>query len=117
MSEIGYLAAKFFAGGALVVAFSIVAGVLEPKRFSGIFSAAPSVLMASLVTTVLLRGTEHAAVTALGATAGGAGLIGYSLVAVLTENRLKGIAASVAPVAAWAAAAFGVYFAFLEWYA
>jgi galactitol-specific phosphotransferase system IIC component len=62
--EVAYYIGKFLAGGTLVVLFAIVSEALEPKRFAGLFSAAPSVLLASLIVTVLLEGTSPASESA-----------------------------------------------------
>jgi hypothetical protein len=35
------------AGGALVVAFALLSETLKPKRFAGLFSAAPAVALAA----------------------------------------------------------------------
>jgi len=38
-------------GGTFVVAFALVGSVVKPKRFAGLFSAAPSVAIANLLIT------------------------------------------------------------------
>ena len=45
--EVAYYLAKFLAGGALVVLFALISEMFEPKRFAGIFAAAPSILFVS----------------------------------------------------------------------
>ncbi|MHB1988001.1 MAG: DUF3147 family protein [Acidimicrobiales bacterium] len=49
MSTALLLVTKGLAGGALVVAFALIGSVVRPKRFAGLFSAAPSVAIASLL--------------------------------------------------------------------
>ena len=41
------LALKAINGGLFVVGFAVVAEVLKPSRFAGLFSAAPSIAMAT----------------------------------------------------------------------
>ncbi|MGN6867121.1 MAG: hypothetical protein ACTHMY_01835 [Solirubrobacteraceae bacterium] len=57
MHDVEILAIKGLAGGAVVVAFALLSQGLEPKRFAGLFSAAPPVvwtLVAAIVTVPLL---------------------------------------------------------------
>ena len=53
MGDIGVLALRGLAGGALVVVFALIGEVVTPKAFSGLFSAAPSVAFASLAITIV----------------------------------------------------------------
>src|SRR5215213_9417258 len=71
--EVAYYLGKFLAGGIVVVLFAVVSESFQPKRFAGLFSAAPSVLLASLIVTVLLKGTAPASLLVSGAVAGGVG--------------------------------------------
>jgi hypothetical protein len=43
---------KGLAGGIFVVAFALIGSIVKPKRLAGLFSAAPSVAIASLLITV-----------------------------------------------------------------
>ena len=52
---------RFIIGGAIVSAFAIIGDVLKPKRFAGLFGAAPSVALATLALTVMSDGTSYAA--------------------------------------------------------
>ena len=47
--------ARFLAGGILVCLFALISEVCKPKQFAGLFSAAPSVLLAGLVLTLLFK--------------------------------------------------------------
>src|ERR1700694_4831975 len=51
---------KALIGGLAVVAFSLIAQAGHPKRFAGLFSAAPSVAFASLGITVITKRAEGA---------------------------------------------------------
>ncbi len=112
--EIGYLAAKFVAGGTLVVAFALIAQFLEPKRFSGIFSAGPSVLLASLMVTLLGKGTDPVRLTVFGSIGGAAGLVAYSLTAIWSERWKKGVLGALVPLVPWFGVAAGAYFLILR---
>lgn len=54
--------ARFVAGGLLVCLFSLISQVCEPKQFAGLFSAAPSVLLAGLVLTLFIKGATSLAI-------------------------------------------------------
>src|SRR4051794_19032002 len=60
------LAVKALNGGLFVVAFALVGEVLEPKRFAGLFSAAPSVALANLSVTIIDKGPGDARQNAIG---------------------------------------------------
>ena len=103
--------AKFIAGGLLVCLFALIAEVCEPKQFAGLFSAAPSVLLAGLALTLLARNTASATQTAEGAIAGAVGMIFYCLIATRAIKRYKALAGSLIALLGWLAVAFAVFFA------
>jgi len=107
--EVAYYVLKFLAGGTLVVLFALASETFEPKRFAGLFSAAPSVLLASLIVTVLLKGTAPASLSATGAVAGATGLVAYALAAGWAVHRFKGLAGSVAALVPWVVVSLSAY--------
>src|SRR5277367_5214405 len=52
---------RFIVGGLFVSAFAALGTVLKPKSFAGLFGAAPSVALASLVLTARTNGQLYAA--------------------------------------------------------
>jgi len=54
-------AVKALAGGLLDLGFAAVSKILTPERFAGVFSAAPSVALGSLVVTLVFTGPEDIA--------------------------------------------------------
>ena len=64
--EVAYYSGKFLAAGIVVLLFAVVSESFQPKRFAGLFSAAPSILLASLIVTVLLKGTASASLLVSG---------------------------------------------------
>lgn len=101
--------ARFVAGGLLVCLFALVAEVSQPKQFAGLFSAAPSVLVAGVALTLLTKGAASAILTAEGAIAGAVGMIVYCLVAVPAIQRHKVLGGSILSLAAWFLVSFGVF--------
>src|SRR5215203_4954195 len=112
--EVAYYVLKFLAGGTLVVLFALASEAFEPKRFAGLFSAAPSVLLASLIVTVLLKGTAPASLSATGAVAGATGLVAYALAATWAVNRWKGLAGSVISLILWTVVSLAAYLVLME---
>src|SRR5205807_3388129 len=51
-------AVKAVIGGLAVLGFSVIGEAARPKRFAGLFAAAPSVALASLAITVLSKGAK-----------------------------------------------------------
>ncbi len=113
MSHVVPIALKAIAGGCLVVAFAMISDVLKPKAFSGLFSAAPSVALASLALTAALLTSQKASEAALAMMAGAAGLIAFCIVAALCEKKVGAIAGSGIAWLSWlavAALAFWIFF-------
>jgi hypothetical protein len=98
--------AKFLAGGCLVCTFALISQICQPKQFAGIFSAAPSVLLAGLAITLLTKGATPAALTAQGAIAGAIGMVFYCIVANPEIKRHKAIVGSLLSLSAWFLASF-----------
>jgi Protein of unknown function (DUF3147) len=106
---IGVYIAKFLAGGALVCIFALISEIFTPKRFAGLFSAAPSVLTAGLAVTMLTQGAAKASLQAAGAVAGAVGLIAYCLAATPAVRRFKSLGGSAVTTLLWLVVAAGAY--------
>jgi len=102
---IGVYIAKFMAGGALVCIFALISEVFAPKRFAGLFSAAPSVLTAGLAVTLLTQGAAKASLQAAGAV----GLIAYCLAATPAVRRFKSLGGSAVTTLLWLIVAASAY--------
>jgi hypothetical protein len=89
------------AGGVGVVVFALIAETLKPKDFAGIFSAGPSIALASLVVTVIMVGSAAAARSADGMVAGGLGMLVFCAFAVQAVRRKGAIRGVAFVVPAW----------------
>ena len=58
------IALRFLIGGIAVSLFALFSDLFQPKRFAGIFRAAPSVALATLTLTILSHGKVYAATEA-----------------------------------------------------
>jgi uncharacterized membrane protein (GlpM family) len=99
------LVIKGLAGGGLVVAFALLSEGLSPKRFAGLFSAAPAVALAGLTVTLVDKGSHSAHENATGMIAGGVGMLAYAAVVVQLLRRARAKPAAALALAAWTAVA------------
>jgi hypothetical protein len=102
-------AIKMAEGGLFVVAFSLMAAVLEPKRFAGLFSAAPSVTLASLSVVLMVKGRADALANLSGMIVGVLAMSAACLAGVWLVPHLGSLKASVAMSTCWGAVAFTVW--------
>jgi uncharacterized membrane protein (GlpM family) len=98
---------RFLIGGALVSVFALVGDVMRPKRFAGIFGAAPSIALATLALTVARDGRAFAAIEArsMVLTSGGFILYVYAVQRMLARGRWPTAPVSLAALVIWALAA------------
>jgi hypothetical protein len=108
LHDVLILAIKGLAGGSLVVAFALLSQGLTPKRFAGLFGAAPAVALAGLVVAILDKGRHTAHENAAGMVAGAVGMVAYATVAVPLLRRKKASTAATLALGAWALAAAAV---------
>ena len=102
---------KAVVGGLAVVAFSLVGHAGRPKRFAGLFSAAPSVAVASLAITAVGKGADATVPYAQGMVFGTAGMVAYCLVSLYLIQRLHALIGSILAWLAWLLVAGGLYLA------
>ena len=102
---------RFLVGGCIVSVFAMLADVLRPKSFAGLFGAAPSVALASLWLSVVHHGAGYAQLQSRSMLAGAAALGVYSLIVctLLMVRHWHAIPATVVCLFAW----FVVVFALL----
>lgn len=111
LSDLGVLALRGLAGGALVVVFATIGEIVSPKAFSGLFSAAPSVAVASLAITIATDGSAKAWEASVGMVVGAVGMMVCCIVAAVAIPRVKALLGSLVSWVAWGVAALGLYWA------
>ena len=111
MHDVGILALRGLAGGTLVVTFALIGEVVTPKAFSGLFSCAPSVAIASLVITVMSQSTTKARLDSIGMVVGALGMTVCCVLAAVSIPRIHAIWGSVVAWIGWGAVALGLYWA------
>jgi uncharacterized membrane protein (GlpM family) len=101
---------RFVVGGLFVSAFAVLGDVLTPKSFAGLFGAAPSVALATLILTIHSRGHDFAAAEARSMVFGAVAFFIYASVVCRIIMRYK-LAASIvasASIVIWLAVAFAL---------
>ncbi|HYX53552.1 MAG TPA: DUF3147 family protein [Candidatus Limnocylindrales bacterium] len=81
------LLARFLLGGVIVSLFAAAGDLFKPKSFAGLFGAAPSVALATLVLTVAKHGHEYAAVEGRSMIIGAAAFLIYAQLASWSMMR------------------------------
>jgi Protein of unknown function (DUF3147) len=111
VSDIGVLAVRGLAGGALVVVFALIGEVVTPKAFSGLFSAAPSVAVASLAITIVAENPVKARQASTGMVVGGVAMVVCCVLAAAAIPRIGSLRGSLAAWVGWAGLDLGLYWA------
>jgi hypothetical protein len=107
---------RFVVGGLAVSLFALSGTAVKPASFAGLFSAAPSVALATLGLTLAKDGAPFASVECKSMIAGAAALCLYSLATnqMLMRCRFSALAATSISMAVWFACAFGIWIGFLR---
>jgi len=103
-------------GGVIVSVFAGMGGVLKPKSFAGLFGAAPSVALATIVLTVHKHGPTYTSIEGRSMILGSIAFFVYACVASRLMMRRKWPALPVSSLALllWLGTALGLWFAFLS---
>src|SRR5436190_14929144 len=101
---------RFLAGGIAVSAFAALGEALRPKGFAGLFGAAPSIALATLLITLSQKGAAFTAVEGRSMIVGAFALAAYSwTVCVLLKNfTMSSWTATMTALVVWFAVAFGM---------
>jgi len=111
----GVLVIRFLVGGLFVSAFAILSDIVTPKSFAGLFGAAPSVALATLLLTVSKEGGGYAAIEAQWMIAGAVAFCVYAWLVMFF--LIKGICSaktgSILLLLLWIGVALGFRMVFL----
>jgi hypothetical protein len=101
---------RFVVGGAVVSGFAALGDVLRPKSFAGLFGAAPSIALATLLITLWQKGGAFAAVEGRSMIAGSFALAAYSWTVCLLLKKLmtSSWTATMLAFVVWFIVAFGL---------
>jgi hypothetical protein len=101
---------RFLAGGVLVSLFAIVGDVLRPKSFAGLFGAAPSVALVTLMLAFCKHGGGYVATEGRSMIIGAISLAVYSFLVcqLLMRLRCSALTATAVATVAWLVIAVGL---------
>jgi hypothetical protein len=101
---------RFLAGGIAVSAFAALGDTLRPKSFAGLFGAAPSIALATLLITLSQKGAPFVALEGPLDDRGGlrACRVSWIVCALLKKFLLSSWTATMAALIVWFAVALGV---------
>ena len=107
---------RFVIGGFAVSMFALLADVIKPKSFAGLFGAAPSVALATLSLTILKDGKGYAATEARSMTIGAVAFLVYACCvgSVLLRGKFSATTVATSGLAVWFGCAFGLWYVVLR---
>jgi uncharacterized protein DUF3147 len=100
-------------GGVVVSAFALLGDLLRPKSFAGLFGAAPSVALATMVLTVMKQGKGYVSVEARSMLLGSLAFFLYASVVsrLLMRRKLPVLPVTSLAIGLWLVCAFGLWYA------
>lgn len=114
VKDVGLIAARAVIAGTFIVGFSMLGTALKPKRFAGLFSAAPSIALANLIVVAAGEGAHKAFTEMRGMTYGALGFVVFCIVARFVLPRWHAVAASAVSTFGWLLVALPAYFLVLK---
>ena len=107
---------RFLIGGAAVAVFSFLGCLFSPKSFAGLFGAAPSVALATLLLTVSRDGRHYAALETRSMIGGGIAFLLYAFCVslILKTKKFSALSATLASMPVWFGCAFILWLVWLR---
>lgn len=102
---------RFAVGGVIVSFFAALGEIVKPKSFAGIFGAAPSVALATILLTVMKEGRAYVSGEARSMIFGAVAFLVYACVTmrVLRTGKWSSLSVTGSGLLLWAAVAFGLW--------
>jgi len=99
-------------GGLVVSAFALLGDLLKPKSFAGLFGAAPSVALATIVLTVMKEGKGYVGIEARSMVLGSLAFFLYASVVsrLLIRRKLPVLPVTSTAIALWLVCALGLWY-------
>lgn len=107
---------RFVIGGLIVSLFAALGNVLKPRSFCGLFGAAPSVALATLLLTILTDGNSYAATEGRSMIAGAVALCVYAVLCsrLMMRNKIHAARATASALVLWVIVALGAWWTILR---
>ena len=109
MDDLLIIGIKAVNGGLFVVAFAVVSEMAMPKRFAGLFAAAPSIALANLLVIALAKNVGEAQKESTGMIVGAVAMFVATAVGVVLVRRFRSLRGSLALCGVWACLAEAGY--------
>jgi uncharacterized membrane protein (GlpM family) len=102
---------RVIAGGVMVSLFAILGDLLKPKGFAGLFGAAPSVALATVLLTVVKDGPAYVAAEARSMISGAAAFFVYACLArhFLLKGKWSALRVTITALPVWCVSAFTLW--------
>lgn len=116
MSLLTELLLRFLIGGTVVSAFAVLGDLFQPKSFAGLFAAAPSIALATLVLTIQTEGPEYVAIEARSMVLGAIAFFVYASCAgwLMMRFRFRTLSVTSSLIILWLATAIGLWSMWLK---
>jgi uncharacterized membrane protein (GlpM family) len=101
---------RFLVGGVVVSFFAVLAEMVRPKSFAGLFSAAPSIALATIGITIARHGVNYAATECRTMVLGAIGFFCYASACswLLMRKKVRALTATAALLPIWLGASIGL---------
>jgi hypothetical protein len=111
VEEVMDMMLRFLIGGMVVSVFAILGDVLKPESLGGVFAAAPTIALATLVLTMHKHGGVYVVTEARSMVAGAIAFFAYACAVsfVLMRWRSKALTTAIALLPIWFATAAGLW--------
>ncbi len=105
---------RFVIGGTIVSSFSLLAEVLRPKSFAGLFGAAPSIALATIGLTIAHEGNRYAAIEARSMVFGSIAFFCYAAPAswILMRYKVHALTVALTLLPIWFGTSLSLWFLF-----
>jgi uncharacterized protein DUF3147 len=102
---------RFLVGAVFVSVFALLSDLFRPRRFAGLFAAAPSVALATLALTIAEHGRQYAAIEARSMIAGALAFTVYTFAVcqILVRCKTSALVTAVGMLAWWFPIALGLW--------
>ncbi len=102
---------RFVIGGVVVSLFAVLGDMVKPESLGGVFAAAPTIALATIVLTMHKHGAGYAAVEARSMVAGAAAFFVYACTVsfVMMRYRTKAWATAASLMVVWFGTAAGLW--------
>lgn len=107
---------RFLIGGSVVTSFAALGSSLKPRRFAGLFGAAPSVALATLSMTIVKNGRQYAGVESRSMIAGAIAFFLYASCVcwILLRFKFSTLVVTASAMTVWFGVALGLWFVVLK---